>query len=581
MTDIVNFPDRSEREDRREFLQDENETLQFDGCNVKGFFPPDASTSTNTRAYRARERYWSNQELADLFRVKRLLSAAGIACETDHGSTDEGDPWFVFCDGAGEVFIHLCRIDAEYLLDSPSLSAPLRGANFNELIDAFTQRHIGDEAQVSERTGSIENTRVVRFQRNGKVFMHPATMLAALVWTLFLSSEELVMVMPGSAEDEMDAVDGLAREPLKALGSVETPQEEAVDDMTANLLQPRVSGTEKADTEQTVAQFWGELNDNSDSKFNYSTYAFGLSAIAISFGFMSQEQLPDIDTVNLTAILSAIFENEQAEIDDGTQKAYLDVSRQDLDFLAFVQDIIQDLDILPPKTDVAENATTPSEDQAHLASQMLQAQQEDQVDAANGDKLAATKQNADVETARAESSTVPAEQAKADKPGSTMDDAPGAVTSETSEAWFANLALDAVSGDILNNLQAMMIQNTEVQATFEVTESFFNKTNSLISKSTYESGLPLKENDTIDISQAAYKGYARYDEHAQQIVQFIMDNSRDLEIVATQDEVMFFDSAIIEADSDDIVVMAWSLENGDVIAAMGLRSQFEGMDFVV
>jgi collagen type I/II/III/V/XI/XXIV/XXVII alpha len=49
------------------------------------------------------QRGWTNEELAELYRVEHALAQAGIVVETDHGVTDEGDPWFVFCRPGGEV----------------------------------------------------------------------------------------------------------------------------------------------------------------------------------------------------------------------------------------------------------------------------------------------------------------------------------------------------------------------------------------------------------------------------------------------------------------------------------------------
>ena len=49
---------------------------------------------------------WRNQELADLYRTQRILALAGITTKVDRGMTDEGDPWFVFMDSMGEVFVH-------------------------------------------------------------------------------------------------------------------------------------------------------------------------------------------------------------------------------------------------------------------------------------------------------------------------------------------------------------------------------------------------------------------------------------------------------------------------------------------
>lgn len=74
---------------------------------------------------------WSNQDVADLYRVEALLVQAGIRLSTDRGLSDENDPWFVFLREDGEVFVHLARINGTYLLDSPGVGALLEGPDFH------------------------------------------------------------------------------------------------------------------------------------------------------------------------------------------------------------------------------------------------------------------------------------------------------------------------------------------------------------------------------------------------------------------------------------------------------------------
>ena len=45
----------------------------------------------------SRSRDWTQQELAEFYRVEASLVRANIEIETDRGRSDEGDPWFVFC----------------------------------------------------------------------------------------------------------------------------------------------------------------------------------------------------------------------------------------------------------------------------------------------------------------------------------------------------------------------------------------------------------------------------------------------------------------------------------------------------
>lgn len=126
---------------------------------------------------------WTNQEMADLYRVEALLVQAGVKIDTARGVTDENDPWFVFCRPDGEVFVHLARIDGQYLLDSPGMGAPVYGDDFASLIDIF----------VRQQVEKAPSGNVVRFRpganRDGTVRLHPAMMLAALIWTLYIASD--------------------------------------------------------------------------------------------------------------------------------------------------------------------------------------------------------------------------------------------------------------------------------------------------------------------------------------------------------------------------------------------------------
>src|SRR5262249_56097098 len=71
---------------------------------------------------RARRRGWSKRELAHFQRAANILLNAGMAIETDAGVSDEGDPWFVFCDaGSGDVFAHFPQLARTFLLSHPLL----------------------------------------------------------------------------------------------------------------------------------------------------------------------------------------------------------------------------------------------------------------------------------------------------------------------------------------------------------------------------------------------------------------------------------------------------------------------------
>jgi hypothetical protein len=121
---------------------------------------------------------WSQQELAEFYRVEAALVNSGVAITTDRGITDEGDPWLVFCrDDNDEVIVHFARIDGEYVVASNLAEAVVRGRNFNNLIRELLDSH----PYVIPKAGSRRQT----------VYLHPATLLAALIVTGYIKSTEL------------------------------------------------------------------------------------------------------------------------------------------------------------------------------------------------------------------------------------------------------------------------------------------------------------------------------------------------------------------------------------------------------
>ena len=80
---------------------------------------------------------WNQEELAKLYRIENGLRQARVVLDTDRGVTDEGDPWFVFCRGDGEVLVHITRLGNEYSLHSPVLPKAVVGKSFPSLTKSF------------------------------------------------------------------------------------------------------------------------------------------------------------------------------------------------------------------------------------------------------------------------------------------------------------------------------------------------------------------------------------------------------------------------------------------------------------
>jgi hypothetical protein len=87
---------------------------------------------------RVRRRGWSKRELAHFQRAANILLNAGMAVETDTGVSDEGDPWFVFCDAdSGDVFAHFAKLHGTFVVSAPLMKRAITGRVFADLIETF------------------------------------------------------------------------------------------------------------------------------------------------------------------------------------------------------------------------------------------------------------------------------------------------------------------------------------------------------------------------------------------------------------------------------------------------------------
>ena len=126
---------------------------------------------------------WTQKELAEFYRVEGALVASGVNIATDRGLTDEGEPWFVFFrQDNEEVIVHFARIDGQYVVVSNLSESVARGQNFQALVRQLLESHPYVLPRPSAR-------------RQQTVYLHPATLLAALIVTGYVKSSELNCVM--------------------------------------------------------------------------------------------------------------------------------------------------------------------------------------------------------------------------------------------------------------------------------------------------------------------------------------------------------------------------------------------------
>jgi hypothetical protein len=163
---------------------------------------------------------WTNEELAELYRVVEILGRAGLAVETDTGMSDEGDPWFVFCRrDSGEVIAHFARIGGHFVAASIAVDETFRGANFRQIVERMVQ----SQPLIVPPPGS-----------GTRLLTHPVVVLTAFVAAALAHSEKLL------ATDSMRAVDALweHHKPADDHGAAKHGKPGWLDSLTALLRLP-------------------------------------------------------------------------------------------------------------------------------------------------------------------------------------------------------------------------------------------------------------------------------------------------------------------------------------------------------
>ena len=111
---------------------------------------------------------WSQQELAEFYRVEAALIRAGMRITSEQGLSDEAEPWFVFCQPDGEAIMHFARIDGSYVVASEALDHPMHGSDFRSLLN-----------QIAAQYPVL--LPIPKAEAGTKLLVHPAALLAAIV----------------------------------------------------------------------------------------------------------------------------------------------------------------------------------------------------------------------------------------------------------------------------------------------------------------------------------------------------------------------------------------------------------------
>jgi len=595
------------------FLQQDAELLTFNRDDAGRAQIGCAEIGPLARSGRIRD--WSNQELADLYRVKALIEAAGIPCEADRGLTDEGDPWFVYCRADGEVIVHICRIDGRYILDSASSERPLSGFDFNELSRDFTGR-LG-----AHDRGRADGSNVVRLHGNAKVYLHPSMVLAALIWTLFLDLDEIEI--PTADGDDASAY-GTGRGQDDIVNLPEQDNATAIDLALLDTLPDQPAGKVMATSHDSGGPYGSDAaalrNDkNGVSGGNLSLMV--LQSVAAAMGFTScsskletgettdHDSFPgsviphgEGDTITLASgetldraisALESYLEDqtgfEFADIDgSATQRPMFDALDQrqifDPSLGKMPSGTEAEIDILltlranhvdaPPQRS-AENDLTRTDDPGAVDISGGQAEPPLQLDAV-------TTKQAEQQASDSSSLSLDGILTWLQTETATIGTASAvklAADTDTKQISYSELDLDN-GGLIFTLLEqtdltggADPISTTDADASATEAASETDETASAAPTASAEDRVP---GQASEHPQAAANRLPEFDAAAHAFIDFqIQDGS--FELVAYAKELIFIDT---DAFSGNATALSWQLEDGGVISFIGLRADFEAFQLI-
>jgi len=551
MAKILNFRNKGTAPTGEDFLTDGNHTLSFRKTEDGGVSLGGICESGLSDLFPDPKKDWTNQELADLFRVRQLLGAANVPVETDRGVTDEGDPWFVFCHANGDVFIHLCRIDGAYVLDSPNVRRPLRGANFNALIADFT-----NHALPGQTAPEAEERRVIRLDRGGKVQLHPSAMLAALIWTLFLASEELVMLAPDETEGDSDTL--LDFEGLGPLALTESADIDLhVEDGRIDLPGPEREAGNHADADIPESQ----TRDAQQHGLTVQNNAFtmGLSTIAIAMGFMSETVLLN----NQRKVLDSLAELGLSESADAAQDLSDLTLPDDAESGALLAMLAEFLGLeLTFNTDVAEVTDAATLDAQKDLTDLTDSILADNVETAIKTATAAVKIR--------DKKTDPEQTAEATAPAEPSAEVPDGVVQMTAQEASANAATQEDASltlsEIIQTWQPLMeefqLGHTMIRASFDVSEIDDFVLFDVIDTTTEERSTNVRE----------------FDAQALRLIEFLEAKDGEIGFIELEDEVIMIDRTA--ATGGDTGYIQWEASDGRTVSFIGLTADFEQFDMI-
>ncbi|MBM1647054.1 hypothetical protein JQV27_20135 [Sulfitobacter mediterraneus] len=597
MSNIFNFRPKKTEPLNSDFLKDADDTVEFD------LIGREAGTEELPQHFLRDDlpcpvlHDWSNQELANIYRVKKLLDAAGVPNTLERGITDEGDPWCIFCTHGGEVFIHLCRVDNLYTLDSPNLRNPITGVDFADLIAEFS-------AGALAKTPAASRSRVIQLQRNGKVFLHPSALLAALIWSIYINSEDLVMLAPEDeagaglgADDSINLLNEVALAPLDA-GEATAVAHFMDTPLTAD----QIISARGAETERDGTMF-RDFMGKSAMVASAAPIAVGLSSIAIAFGIMSESFFDPAADPEMAALDLPATEDSAEIAVAGQDSADASRNTAQFDLAAVLQSVLEQA----PTPDVAPSALSTEIaadiDLSTLLSSILalpgpadvalsiaggfQDSWADEAPVAFADKP-----GSEDKTASAEGKLDKAQTTRSTTTDTQIESADSGITASPDAAFDLASVLD-FTASMADAFKTFDFGGVQIQATFDIasltttsssdTASDAPDLEPVISDLLNTLTDPVDEIDmggnTSGVSDEIYKPL---DINAHAFIQYMlgMSSTGEVEVVQTQNELLLMDFDALRASAADTVQMGWTLADGNTVYTIGMREDYVEYDLI-
>jgi hypothetical protein len=510
---------------------------------------------------------WDNQELASLYRAQRLLGLTGISFDVERGRTDEGEPWFVFVDDAGEVLAHFCRMDGVYYLDSAAQTSLLMGHSLESLVSGFARRNQPvnhkdrgtGEAQVVHLTGGAVRSNVM---------MHPGVSLAALVWSIYLLSDTLILPVHGrdahslNVEADIDTAPDMS-EAVSSPASLDHLSVSLHLQGSVSAAQNTCSGSREASAGPAVSTGGGVWGIGPGNGPFMNMVGLGLSALAMSYGIhlsnlpQNAVQMAKNAANSVTEILSERILLEQISVDmqmvsDDLAQAVAVLENKDAAmFLEAVVAGVQPSDIV---TTLIQ--TTIVSDEFKMATVSFKV---------SNDRQARVLMEADVENMEQDGKNNTEQSIRV-----TQDNVEAANVMSNLSSVFEQygVTLDFTRFDVLDEKYdiARILQTSSGTGT-EMDPS---------------AATPMLDTDGETLnSHTAAKIYPIFDDAANDFIVFLLMKQDNAQQSLYNGEVIFFDKSVFDTANVEIYARSWSFEDGSILSTVGSRSDFEDFGLII